>query len=166
MTLGSLWLLLARKTRMWMIGGTLSVLAGTALGGLSLTRFLGSGQSEPRILLPSLALSLGGGYAVLFPGLGTGCQGVRIRRDWRRHPMTGRVLWVLSLAVATAGLATCIVAGMVSPLAPGQLVWIFMGIYLALAGWASAIMGAAASLRQDTAGTPASAEEEVTVPGL
>lgn len=154
MTLGSLWQLFARKTRFWMVGGTAGVVAGTALGCLSLTRFLGNGQSEPRLLLPSLALSLGGGYAVLFPALRVGCHDLRIHRGWRQHPMAGRVLWVLSLAVAAAGLATCIVAGISSPLAPGLLVWLFMGVYLALAGWSVALMGAAQSLRQAPADAP------------
>ena len=151
MTLGSLWQLLARKTRTWMIGGTVCVLAGSAVGLLSLAAFLDSGQSEPLLLLPSLTLSLGGGYAVLFPGIGVSPGGVRIHRDWRQHPRTGQVLWVLSLAVAVAGLVTCIVSGASNPMAPGLLVWLFMGIYLVLTGWASALMGAAEVLRQKEA---------------
>lgn len=148
MTLGSLWQLLAPKTRRWMTAGTVSVLAGTGLGLLPLAVFLRDGRSEPLLLLPSLALSLGGGYAVLFPGIGTGTSRVRIARDWRKHPRSGRLLWVLSLATAVAGLATCIAAGAANPLAPGLLVWLFMGLYLALAGWASALMGTAATQRQ------------------
>lgn len=154
MTLGSLWQLLAPKTRRWMAGGTISVLAGTGLGLASLSGFLHDGQSEPLLLLPSLALSLGGGYAVLFPGIGTSGNGVRILRNWRKHPLTGRILWILSVATAAAGLATCIVAGTANPLAPGLLVWLFMGLYLALAGWASAVMGTAAAQRQNERDIP------------
>jgi hypothetical protein len=164
MTLGSLWQLLARKTRRSMIGGTLCVLAGTGLGLFSLSAFLGSGRSEPLLLLPSLTLSLGGGYAVLFPGIGVSRDGVRIHRDWGRHPRTGQVLWILSLAVAVAGLLTCIVAGTSSPLAPGLLVWLFMGLYLVLTGWSSALMGAAELLRQG-AGTQPDTQLDVTAPG-
>ena len=149
MTLGSLWLLLARRTRLWMAGGTLAVLAGTTLGLLSLASFVDSGTSEPLALLPSMALSLGGGYAVLFPGISASRCNVRIHRNWRGHPRTGRFLWILSLAVAVAGLGTCVAAGTVNPLAPGVLVWMFMGVYLALAGWATAIIGASAAARQD-----------------
>lgn len=116
-----------------MIGGTLGVLAGTALGLISLSAFLSAGRSNPLLLLPSLALSLGGGYAVLL---------------WRQHPRAARLLWVLSLAVAAAGLATCIAAWAANPQSPNLLVWLFMGIYLALTGWASALMGAAEVLRQ------------------
>ena len=54
----------------------------------------------------------------------------------------------LSAATASAGLAICIAAGTANPQAPGLLVWLFMGIYLALTGWASALMGAAEVLRQ------------------
>lgn len=142
-----------------MAGGTLCVLAGTGVGLASLTAFLHDGRSEPLLLLPSLALSLGGGYAVLFPGIETSGDGVRILRDWRRHPLTGRILWILSLATVAAGLATCIVAGAARPLAPGLLVWLFMGLYLALAGWASALMGASAAQRQTEVDLP-----KVTVP--
>jgi hypothetical protein len=154
MTLGSLWQLLAPKTRRWMAGGTVCVLAGTGLGLSSLSTFLRDGQSGPLLLLPSLALSLGGGYAVLFPGIGTSGNGIRIFRDWRNHPRAGRILWILSLATAAAGLATCIVAGAANPLAPGLLVWLFMGLYLSLAGWASALMGAAAASRQNERDAP------------
>ncbi|WP_459792042.1 hypothetical protein [Arthrobacter sp. AD-310] len=160
MTLGSLWPLLAPGTRRWMVGGTVCVLAGTGLGIASLAAFLRHGQSEPLLLLPSLALSLGGGYAVLFPGIGTSGDGLRVARDWRQHPRSGRLLWVLSLATAVAGLATCIAAGAVNPLAPGLLVWLFMGLYLVLAGWAAALMGAAATQRQARRDVP-----EVTAPG-
>lgn len=141
MTLGSLWQLLDPGTKRWMAGGTASVLAGTGLGLASLSTFVQSGRSDPLLLLPSLALSLGGGYAVLFPGISVNRGQLRVLRDWRQHPRAGKVLWILSLAVATCGLATCIAAGMVSLQAPGLLVWLFMGLYLASAGWASALMG-------------------------
>ncbi|WP_411373953.1 hypothetical protein ACLH0K_12840 [Arthrobacter sp. MPF02] len=143
-----------------MAGGTLSVLAGTALGLGSLSAFLRDGQSEPLRLLPSLVMSLGGGYAVLFPAIGISPGGVRIHRNWRRHPRLARVLWMLSLAVAVTGLATCIAAGAANPTAPGLLVWLFMGLYLALAGWASALMGAAELRRQEVQDVPT-----VTAPG-
>jgi hypothetical protein len=157
MTLGSLWQLLARKTKRWMIGGTACVLAGTVAGVLILPAFVGSGGSGPLLLLPSLTLCLGGGYAVLFPGIAVSRTGVRIHRDWLRHPRAGQVLWVLSLAVAVAGLVACIVSGLSSPLAPGLLVWVFMGIYLVLTGWASALMGAAEVLRQNKQEAPVQA---------
>jgi hypothetical protein len=141
MTLGSLWQLLDLRTKRWMVGGTVSVLAGTCVGLVSWSAFLDSGRSDPLLLLPSLGLSLGGGYAVLFPGIGVNRNGLHVFRDWHRHPQAGKVLWVLSLAVAAGGLVTCIVAGTANPLAPGLLVWLFMGLYLASAGWAAAIMG-------------------------
>jgi hypothetical protein len=141
MTLGSLWQLLDLKTKRWMVGGTVCVLAGTGAGLVSMSALLESGRSDPLLLLPSLGLSLGGGYAVLFPGISVNRNGPHIFRDWRRHALAGKVLWVLSLAIAAGGLMTCIVAGLANPLAPGLLVWLFMGLYLASAGWASAMMG-------------------------
>ena len=59
------------------------------------------GGAPLELLLPSLFLSLGGGYAVLFPGI--------------------RV--------------------------PGLMVWLFMGPYLALTGWAAALLGMATNVR-------------------
>ena len=160
MTLGSLWQLLALKTRWWMAGGTVCVLAGSCLGLLQFSTFLGDGRSDPLLLLPSLVLSLGGGYAVLFPGISVSRQGVRLYRDWRHHPPAAKVLWVLSLAVALGGLVACILSGLANPLLPGQLVWLFTGIYLVLAGWSSALLGQAAVLRAAApgpAGVPAGA---------
>ena len=156
MTLGSLWQLLALKSRWWMGGGTACVLAGAGLGLLQFSSFLADGHSDPLLQLPSLVLSLGGGYAVLFPGISVSCEGVRLYRDWRHHPPAAKVLWVLSLAVALGGLVACILAGLANPLLPGQLVWLFTGIYLALAGWSSALLGQAAVLRAP-AGVPAGA---------
>ncbi|MFM9274304.1 hypothetical protein [Pseudarthrobacter sp. NKDBFgelt] len=164
MTLGSLWQLLALKTRWWMAGGTVCVLAGSGLGLLQFSTFLGDGRSDPLLLLPSLVLSLGGGYAVLFPGISVSRQGVKLYRDWRHHPPAAKVLWVLSLAVAIGGLAACILSGLANPLLPGQLVWLFTGIYLVLAGWSSALLGQAAVVRAKApsmAGDPAGA----TAPG-
>lgn len=152
MTLGSLWQLIALKTRRWMTGGSVSVLAGSALGLLQLSAFLEDGRSDPLLLLPTLVLSLGGGYAVLFPGISVSSPGVRLYRDWRHHPRAGKVLWILSLAVAVGGLAACIISGLANPFLPGQLVWLFMGTYLALAGWSSALMGQAAVLRDGSPG--------------
>ncbi|PNI10394.1 hypothetical protein CXX84_02705 [Arthrobacter sp. AFG7.2] len=142
--------MLALKTKRWMTGGTVSVLAGSALGLLQLSRFLEDDRSEPLLLLPSLVLSLGGGYAVLFPGISVSSPGVRLYRDWQHHPRAGKVLWILSLAVALSGLAACVAAGFENPLIPGQLVWLFMGIYLAIAGWSSALLGQAAVLRSSS----------------
>ena len=136
-----------------MTGGTVSVLAGSVLGLLQLSTFLEDGRSNPLLLLPSLVLSLGGGYAVLFPGLSVSSPGARLYRDWRHHPRAGKVLWILSLAVALAGLVACIISGLANPLLPGQLVWLAMGIYLALAGWSSALLGTAAVLRDGSPGT-------------
>lgn len=141
MTLGSLWQLLDAKTKRWMAAGTVSVLAGTGQGLVSWSAFLENGRSDPLLLLPSLALSLGGGYAVLFPGISVNRNGMHLFRNWHRHAWAGKVLWVLSLAIAAGGLVTCVVAGIANPLAPGLLVWLFMGLYLASAGWASAMMG-------------------------
>ncbi|WP_163161820.1 hypothetical protein [Arthrobacter sp. Alg241-R88] len=163
MTLGSLWQLLDSKTKQWMLGGTVSVLAGTGLGVVTLPGFVESGSSDPLLLLPSLALCLGGGYAVLFPAISASRNGLRVFRDWRRHPRAGRILWVLSLAIAAGGLATCVVAGTMNPLAPGLLVWLFMGLYLASAGWASAVMGLSTEATGETSnGAPA--EAQATVP--
>ena len=160
MTLGSLWWLLALKTRWWMAGGTVCVLAGSGLGLL----LLSDGRSDPLLQLPSLVLSLGGGYAVLFPGISVSREGVRLYRDWRHHPPAAKLLWVLSLAVALGGLVACILAGLANPLLPGQLVWLFTGIYLALAGWSSALLGQAAVLRAAAPG-PAGVPAGATAPG-
>ena len=163
MTLGSLWQLLDLRTKRWMVCGTLSVLAGTGLGVASLPGFVESGSSDPLLLLPSLALCLGGGYAVLFPAISVSRNGLRVFRDWRRHPRSGKVLWVLSIAIAAGGLATCMVAGTANPLAPGLLVWLFMGLYLASAGWASAVMGLGTLASGETSnGAPT--EPRATVP--
>jgi hypothetical protein len=148
MTLGSLWQLLARETKLWMAGGSVSVLAGVVLGLLAVPAFLSAGTSELGLQLPSLVLSLGGGYAVVFPGIRVGRTKLRIYRDWRQHPGTAKVLWILSHAVAVIGLGTCILAGGISPSLPGLLVWMFTGAYLALTGWASALLGMAANVRQ------------------
>ena len=45
------------------------------------------------------------------------------------------------------GLAVCILAATTGPAVPGLLVWLFTGTYLALAGWAAALMGTAANIR-------------------
>ncbi|MBT2532175.1 hypothetical protein J7E83_08540 [Arthrobacter sp. ISL-48] len=147
MTLGSLWQLFARETKGWMVGGTLSVLVGVAAGLLAVAGFQADDTSELWLLLPSLIFSLGGGYAVLFPGVRVSRNRLRIIRDWRRHPGGGRILWILSQAIAVIGLLTCILAGPTSPSLPGLLVWLFMGPYLALLGWASAVLGMAANVR-------------------
>ena len=147
-----------------MAGGTACVLAGSGLGLLQFSSFLGDGRSDPLLQLPSLVLSLGGGYAALFPGISVSREGVRLYRDRRHHPPAAKALWVLSLAVALGGLVACILAGLANPLLPGQLVWLFTGIYLALAGWSSALLGQAAVLRAAApglAGDPAGA----TAPG-
>lgn len=163
MTLGSLWQLLDLTTKRWMVGGTVSVLAGTGLGVASFPGFVESGRSDPLLLLPSLALCLGGGYAVLFPAISVGRNRLRVFRDWRRHPRAGKVFWVLSLAIAVGGLAACVGAGTANPLAPGLLVWLFMGPYLASAGWASAMMGLGNEATDDTFNGPP-AEARATSP--
>jgi len=152
MTLGSLWQLFERETKGWMVGGTVAVLAGVALGlapaiGSEALGIPGDGQAGLELLLPSLFLALGGGYAVLFPGLQVGGGRVRLVRDWKLSPLSGRLLWALSLATAVAGLAACILAGATDPAYTGLLVWLFMGPYLALTGWAAALLGVAANIR-------------------
>lgn len=152
MTLGSLWQLFARGTKGWMVGGTVSVLLGVAIGLAAVSAFLAGGQAELGLLLPSLVFALGGGYAVLFPGIRVSRSRVYIHRDWKRHPLSGRLLWCISLAVAVIGLVVCILAGGANPSLPGLLVWLFMGPYLALAGWASAVLGMAANVRLTVGG--------------
>jgi hypothetical protein len=109
--------------------------------------FLANGESELSLLLPSLAFSLGGGYAVLFPGIRVGHSTLHILRDWKQHPLSGKILWILSHGVAVTGLVACILAGGGDPTLPGLLVWLFMGPYLALTGWATAVLGVAANVR-------------------
>ena len=82
MTLGSLWQLFARETKGWLVGGTVSVLIGVAVG-----------------------------------------------------------------VPAVTGLVVCILAGGGNPSLPGLLVWLFMGPYLALTGWAAAVLGMAVNVR-------------------
>ena len=147
MTLGSLWQLLARETKRWMVGGTVSVLVGVAIGVAAVSVYPADGKSDLGLLLPSLCFALGGGYAVLFPGIRVSRHRLRIYRDWRHHPLSGRLLWILSLAISVFGLVTCILAGTTNPSMPGLLVWLFMGPYLALTGWASAVLGMAANVR-------------------
>ncbi|HYH77504.1 MAG TPA: hypothetical protein VD841_08420, partial [Arthrobacter sp.] len=124
-----------------------SVAIGVAMGVPAVTGYLASGESELSVLLPSLAFSLGGGYAVLFPGIRVGHSTLRILRDWKQHPVSGKAMWILSHGVAVTGLVACILAGGGNPALPGLLVWLFMGPYLALAGWATAVLGMAANLR-------------------
>ncbi len=159
MTLGSLWQLLDSRTKRWMAGGTVSVLAGTGVGLVSLSALVESGRSDPLLLLPSLGLSLGGGYAVLFPGISVHRNGLQVIRGWHRHPRAGKALWLLSLAIAAGGLATCVVAGTANPLAPGLLVWLFMGLYLATAGWAAAVMGVGHAVPAEAQAVPAEAQD-------
>ncbi len=166
MTLGSLWQLIARETKSWMVGGTVAVLAGVAiglapvlglpdsrfpLGGLPEGKFPGNGASL-ELLLPSLFLSLGGGYAVLFPGVRVSRCTLHIVRDWKLYPLSGRLLWILAHVTAVTGLAVCILTATTGPGVPGLLVWLFTGIYLALAGWAAALMGTAANIRLTSSG--------------
>ncbi len=165
MTLGSLWQLFARETKGWLVGGTVSVLAGVAVGVPAVTGFLASGEADPWLMLPSLALSLGGGYAVLFPGIRVGNCALRIIRDWKLHPLGGKVLWIVSHAVAVTGLAACVLAGGGDPTLPGLLVWLFMGPYLALAGWATAVMGMAANVRAADGGQRRREPAEATATG-
>lgn len=153
MTLGSLWQLFARGTQAWLVAGTVSVLAGVAIGlapaiGFQPLGFPGGGGEAPlELLLPSLFLSLGGGYAVLFPGIRVGRGKVRIVRDWKLYPVSGRLLWILAQATAVIGLVVCILAAATHPAAPGLMVWLFMGPYLALTGWAAAMLGMATNVR-------------------
>jgi hypothetical protein len=135
-----------------MAGGTVSVVVGVAVGIPAVTGFLENGESELSLLLASLAFSLGGGYAVLFPGIRVGHSALHILRDWKQHPLSGKVLWILSHGVAVTGLAACILAGGGNPTLPGLLVWLFMGPYLALTGWATAVLGMAANVRSAASG--------------
>ena len=148
MTLGSLWQLFARGTQRWLVAGTVSVLAGVAIG---LAPAIGlqpaEGGAPLELLLPSLFLSLGGGYAVLFPGIRVGRGEVRILRDWKLHPVSVRLLWILAQATAAIGLVACILAASTHPEVPGLMVWLFMGPYLALTGWAAALLGMASNVR-------------------
>lgn len=147
MTLGSLWQLIARETKGWMVGGTLAVLAGVAVGIAPAQGYAGDGDAGLELLLPSLFLCLGGGYAVLFPGVRVSRGTLRIVRDWKLYPLSGRVLWILAHVTAVTGLAVCLLVATTGPAVPGLLVWLFMGPYLALTGWAAALMGTAANIR-------------------
>lgn len=159
MTLGSLWQLFERETKGWMLGGTVAVLAGVTIGlaptlgsayggsgdgGFPVVGF--SGRASMELLLPSLFLSLGGGYAVLFPGLRAGAD-VHLVRDWKVSPLSGRLLGALSLATATAGVMACILAAATHSAVPAALVWLFMGPFLALSGWTAALLGTATAVR-------------------
>ena len=150
MTLGSLWHLFARGTQIWLVAGSISVLAGVTIGLAPAMGFLpaGSGGEAPlQLLLPSLFLSLGGGYAVLFPGIRVGRGRVRILRDWKLYPVSGRLLWIFAQATAVIGLVACVLAAATNPALPGLMVWLFMGPYLALTGWAAALLGMATNVR-------------------
>ncbi|QHK19983.1 hypothetical protein GU243_09830 [Pseudarthrobacter psychrotolerans] len=68
-------------------------------------------------------------------------------RDWRLYPVSVRLLWVLAQATAVIGLVACIVAAATNPALPGLMVWLFMGPYLALTGWAAALLGMATNVR-------------------
>jgi hypothetical protein len=146
MTLGSLWPLFARETKGWMAGGTAAVLAGVAMGLAPALGYPG-GDAGLEALLPSLFLSLGGGYAVLFPGVRVSRVTLHIVRDWKLYPLSGRLLWILAHVTAVTGLTVCIAAATTGLAVPGLLVWLFTGPYLALTGWAAALMGTAANIR-------------------
>lgn len=113
MTLGSLWHLFARGTQISLLAGSISVLAGVAIGLAPAIGFqpAGGGGAPLELLLPSLFLSLGGGYAVHFPGIRVGRGKVRILRDWKINPVSGRLLWILAHATAAIGLVACVLAG-------------------------------------------------------
>jgi hypothetical protein len=147
MTLGSLWQLFERETKGWMVGGTVAVLAGVAVGLAPAMGYPGYGDAALEVLLPSLFLCLGGGYAVLFPGVRVSRITLHVVRDWKLYPPSGRVLWILAHVTAVTGLAVCILTATTSPGVPGLLVWLFTGPYLALTGWAAALMGTAANIR-------------------
>ena len=150
MTLGSLWHLFARGTQLWLVAGSISVLAGVAIGLAPAMGFLpagGGGELPLELLLPSLFLSLGGGYAVLFPGIRVGRGKVRVLRDWKLYPVSVRLLWILAQATAVIGLVACVLAAATNPALPGLMIWLFMGPYLALTGWAAALLGMATNVR-------------------
>jgi len=147
MTLGSLWQLFARETKGWMVGGTVAVLAGVALGVGPAMGYAGGGDTGLEVLLPSLFLCLGGGYAVLFPGVRVSRITLHIVRDWKFYPPSSRMLWILAHVTAVTGLAICILAANTSLGVPGLLVWLFTGPYLVLTGWSAALMGTAANIR-------------------
>jgi hypothetical protein len=129
-----------------MVGGTAAVLAGVAIGLAPALGYPG-GDEGLEVLLPSLFLCLGGGYAVLFPGVRVSRVTLRIVRDWKLYPLSGRLLWILAHVTAVTGLAVCIAAATTGLAVPGLLVWLFTGPYLALTGWAAALMGTAANIR-------------------
>ena len=130
-----------------MVGGTVAVLAGVAVGLVPALDYPATGDTGLEVLLPSLFLCLGGGYAVLFPGVRVSHSTLRIVRDWKTYPRSGRLLWILAHVTAVTGLAVCILAAATGPGAPGVLVWMFTGAYLALSGWAAALMGTAVNIR-------------------
>lgn len=150
MTLGSLWQLFARGTQVWLVAGSVSVLAGVAIGlgpAIGFQPAGGGGEAPLELLLPSLFLSLGGGYAVLFPGMRVGRGRVHIVRGWKLYPVSVRLLWILAQATAAIGLVACILAAATHPEVPGLMVWLVMGPYLALTGWAAALLGMATNVR-------------------
>lgn len=150
MTLGSLWQLFARETQVWLAGGTIAVLAGVAIGigpAMGSQTWGGPADAGLELLLPSLFLCLGGGYAALFPGVRVSRVTLHIVRDWKFYPLSGRLFWILAHVTAVTGLAVCIAAATTGMAVPGLLVWLFTGPYLALAGWAAALMGTAANIR-------------------
>ena len=110
MTLGSLWQLFERETKGWMVGGTVAVLAGVALGLAPPMGYPAGGDAALEVLLPSLFLCLGGGYAVLFPGVRVSRIALHVVRDWKLYPPSGQLLWILAHVTAVTGLAVCIVS--------------------------------------------------------
>ncbi|BAS10307.1 hypothetical protein AHiyo4_37290 [Arthrobacter sp. Hiyo4] len=127
--------------------GTQAIGLAPAIGFQPLGFPGGGGEASLEPLLPSLFLSVGGACAVLIPGIRVGHGKVRMVRDWKLHPVSGRLLWILAHATAVIGLVVCILAAATHPAVPGLMVWLFMGPYLALTGWAGALLGMATNVR-------------------
>lgn len=152
MTLGSLWGSVPAKTTLWMRVGTAAVVCGLALGvpqvldgarGLPLTD-----TSSDWLLMPSLALSLGGGYAVLFPGVRVGRGRVRVLRDWKHQPRCGKCLVAAAATITVLAVVLCLIAAGISARQASLSIFLFLGAYFALIGWTAALLGAAVTSRR------------------
>lgn len=152
MMMGNLWQLVDRKTRLWMLAGTFSVLAGAVLGIPYVVDVATAGTGNHPPLWAAVVLPVVGGTAVFCTGLIRSRERIRFIRDWSMHPLAGRILWLTGFAMAFASLALLVTDRDGLGQVLGSLSFLVQGISFTVLGWGALLMSTAANYRRFRAG--------------